>query len=190
MESPGKYQICLPQGKWYDYWSGTEVKQAAPLAAVAPEDATTYQIVESVPELGKLPVFVRAGAILPRQPLVQSTAETPRGSLSLEIYPGEDCRGTLYADDGHSMAYARGGYLRQTVRCAVTERGLTVSFDARAGTFQPWWKSLDIVVHGWDGGARATLAGSDVASKPQQAHELHLVIADQVGAAELVITRP
>jgi hypothetical protein len=65
-----------------------------------------------------------------------------------------------------------------------------VSFDAREGSFQPWWKSLDIVVHGWDGGAHAKLAGSDVASRNAQAHELHVVVADQAGPAELVITRP
>ena len=72
------------------------------------------------PRLDRLPVFVRAGTILPRQPLVQSTQQKPEGPLSLDMYPGDDCDGVLYADDGHSMAYAGRGFLRQRLRCAAT----------------------------------------------------------------------
>ena len=55
-----------------------------------------------------MPVYVRAGAILPRERLVQSTAQTPAGPLALEIYPGEYCHGTLYDDDGKTYAYEGG----------------------------------------------------------------------------------
>ena len=80
LESPQPYKVCLPAGRWYDYWTG------APLS----------QSITVTPALDRLPVFVRAGAILPTQPLVQSTSQTPQGPLSLDVYPGDDCRGTIY----------------------------------------------------------------------------------------------
>jgi alpha-glucosidase len=94
-----------------------------------------------------------------RAPLVQSTSQTPDGPLELDVYPGEDCQGVLYADDGHSMAYIKGGYARQTVRCSMTANGVTVTFDKREGAYQPWWKAVRIVVHGWQGGGAAKMAG-------------------------------
>ena len=57
-------------------------------------------------------MFVRAGTILPRQPLVQSTMQVPQGPLELDVYPGEDCRGELYFDDG---VHITGPSLRQSI---------------------------------------------------------------------------
>ncbi len=98
----------------------------------------TAQTVSAVPSLASLPVYVRAGTILPRQPLVQSTADKPQGPLSLEIYPGDDCHGVLYADDGHTLGYQRGGYLRQELRCSASADELKIRFEARSGDFHPW----------------------------------------------------
>ena len=116
------------------------------------------------PRLDRLPVFVRAGTILPRQPLVQSTAQTPVGALQLDVYPGADCAGTLYEDDGHSLAYTRRGYLRQAVRCALTPQGLSIDFAARDGNFAPWWTKIAITVHGWSRAASVRLAGKPIAA--------------------------
>lgn len=158
-ESPQVYDVCLPAGGWYDYWTG--MRAGAPESAVAgPIQSATQAVpathalgdrVAEKPQLDRLPVFVRAGTILPRQPLVQSTAQTPSGSLMLDIYPGDDCIGTLYEDDGQSLAYTRRGFLRQTVRCTVTPAGMSIDFGAREGDFQPWWTSIAITVHGWSG---------------------------------------
>ena len=115
--------------------------------------------------------LVRAGAIVPRQPLVQSTAETPDGPLELDVYPGDDCGGTLYADDGHSMAYQGDGYARQTVRCTVTDKGISVTFGKRQGSFAPWWKAVRVVVHGWQGKGSATLGNNDVPASADAANE-------------------
>jgi alpha-glucosidase len=152
LESPQAYQICLPAGRWYDYWTGEPA--AVTSAAVG---APAAQMIRATPALDRLPVFVRAGAILPGQALVQSTSEKPQGPLSLDVYPGDDCRGTIYADDGHSMAYAEQGYLRQRVRCVQTDAGIDIDFDAREGRFQPWWHQVTVRVHHWAGGARVFL---------------------------------
>src|SRR5690242_20491781 len=80
MESPQDYDVCLPAGGWYDYWTGKAVAGTGGKgvdAGVAAEAQTGSGAGETkiteTPALDRLPVFVRAGAILPRQPVVQST---------------------------------------------------------------------------------------------------------------------
>ncbi len=129
-ESPKDYKVCLPAGGWYDYWTGqpvTEIKFTAPN------------------RLDHVPLYVRAGTILPRQPLTQSTMIKPTGALSLDVYPGQDCRGEIYLDDGISI---KGDSLRQTITCSVTPRGVSLNFGPRTGKFRPWWKQIAVTVHG------------------------------------------
>ena len=149
-ESPYPYDICLPAKGWYDYWTGAQL---------------TAEKTSKTPRLDHLPVFVRPGTILPRQPLVQSTSEPPQGPLQLDIYPGEDCRGELYLDDGVSIA---GPSLRQTISCTMTARGVSLRFGARVGSFRPWWKAITVTVH--------------------RAHPTHKIIADQPGPATIEIS--
>jgi alpha-glucosidase len=144
MESPEAYDVCLPPGGWFDYWTGERVTGAA--AGTLGGDGASH--ISEVPSLDKLPVFVRAGTILVRQPLVQSTSQTPNGPLGLDIYPGDDCSGTIYVDDGHSMAFQKGQYLRQVIRCASTPGGaLVITIEPRQGNFAPWWKQMHVLVH-------------------------------------------
>jgi len=169
LESPQAYEICLPAGHWYDYWTGEPVTARIKLT----------------PALDRLPVFVRAGAILPSQPLVQSTSQTPQGPLSLDVYPGDDCRGTIYADDGHSMAYAHQGYLRQRIHCVQTGTGVELSFDAREGRFQPWWHQVEVRVHHWKGGAQAFLDGKRIADPVARSGIVRVTIDDPSGESQL-----
>lgn len=170
-ESPDPFTICLPDGGWFDYWTGLPV--------------TESKLTES-PKLDDLPVFVRSGTILPRQPLVQSTSVTPNGPLSLDIYPGPDCSGTLYFDDGLSV---NGPSLRQTVHCAVTANGLALQFDRREGLFQPWWNAIAVTVHGWDGAGSAKAAGASKAVIDRSARTIAFTIPDQPKASVIDIDR-
>ena len=172
LESPQPYSICLPAGQWYDYWTG------APAAA---------QQLPITPVLNRLPVFVRAGAILPGQALTQSTSETPQGPLTLDVYPGEDCRGTIYADDGHSMAYTRQIYLRQQVSCTQTASGIDIDFGSREGGYQPWWHQVTVRVHHWTRGAQALLNGNRVTDPVEKDGMLSVTVADTRGKSRLSI---
>jgi len=172
-ESPQTYDVCLPAGGWYDYWTGLRAGTPEP-AAAGPIQSATQAVptehargdrVAETPRLDRLPIFVRAGTILPRQPLVQSTAETPTGPLMLDIYPGTECVGTLYEDDGTTLAYARRDFLRQTVRCTVTPKGLSIDFDAREGLFKPWWTQITVTVHGWQGQGRTMQGGRKIVTQ-------------------------
>ncbi|MDE2159702.1 MAG: DUF5110 domain-containing protein, partial [Burkholderiales bacterium] len=173
-ESPAPYTVQLPGPGWTDYWSDARV--------------SGDRVVET-PTLERLPVYVRPGAIIPRQPLVQSTSQTPSGPLEIAVYPGPDCAGTLYDDDGISLAYRRGDYLRQRLRCTAAPGALTLDFAAREGRHRPWWHSIEVVVHGWDGAApQATLDGRPVDARLDAAtHRLTLVLPDPGGPARLVI---
>src|SRR5207253_5187645 len=103
---------------------------------------------KSRPALGELPVLVRGGAIVPHQPVVQSTSEVPRGPLELRVYPGPDCRGSLYMDDGVTFDYQKGAFLRIAFKCMDEPDKVAFRTEAAEGTYAPWFTSLRIVVHG------------------------------------------
>jgi alpha-glucosidase len=182
LESPQAYPICLPAGRWYDYWTGEPAAAKLVSSAIG---APVTQVLSVTPALDRLPVFVRAGAILPGQALVQSTSETPQGPLSLDVYPGDDCRGRIYADDGHSLAYTRQEYLRQRVRCAQTDAGIDIDFDAREGRFQPWWHQVTVRVHHWEGGAQAFLDRKHIVDPVVRDGVLSVTLDDPTGKSRL-----
>jgi alpha-glucosidase len=198
LESPQTYDVCLPAGGWYDYWTGLRTGTPEPTTQ-GPIQSATQAVptahsngdrVRETPRLDRLPVFVRAGTILPRQPLVQSTAQTPSGPLMLDIYPGADCMGTLYEDDGTTLAYQRRGFLRQKVTCAMTPNGLSIAFDAREGSFKPWWSQVTVTVHGWTTAATATVNGKRVASMVDSAGQtVAFTMAAPVKASTIVVAR-
>jgi len=197
-ESPQTYDVCLPAGGWYDYWTGLRTGTPEPTTQ-GPIQSATQAVptarsngdrVSETPRLDRLPVFVRAGTILPRQPLVQSTAQTPSGPLMLDVYPGADCVGTLYEDDGTTLAYQRRGFLRQKVTCAMTPNGLSIAFDTREGSFKPWWSQVTVTVHGWTTAATATVNGKRVASMVDSAGQtVAFTMAAPVKASTIVVAR-
>jgi alpha-glucosidase len=134
------------------------------------------------PTLETLPVFVRAGSIVPMQPLVQSTAIKPDGPLTLRVYPGPDCKGSLYFDDGASLDYRRGDSLRLHFTCTETPQGVQLKISPREGSFAPWWSSIEVVVYGWNAAsASATIDGHATTTAPAvdaQAHTITLNFAD------------
>jgi alpha-glucosidase len=145
------YSVALPPVGWYDYWTGARVdgatgRKAIDNSSIAQPEVRLHNSART------LPVFVRAGAIVPEQPLVQSTEETPEGPLTLRVYPpvagGKACRGSLYLDDGVSYDFRKGEFLRMGFRCEVTAQGLTVKVDPHEGAFAPWWTELSIEVYG------------------------------------------
>jgi alpha-glucosidase len=182
LESPAPYQGCLPRGVWYDYWSGKKVSSPA----AGNGDAQRLNI---TPNITSLPVFIRAGSIIPRQPLVQSTAETPAGPLTLDVYPGENCHGILYWDDGHSMAFKHDGYLRQRIRCTRRLDELDVQFEAREGQFKPWWHQLAVRIHDWHGAVVARLDGKPVPDAAvTKSGVVEVMLADTLNSATLSLT--
>jgi len=152
----GGYEVHLPPGIWYDYWNGARLDRRVAVGArdmEIPDAARALKPIFVTPGLGDLPVYVRAGAIVPMQPLVQSTEETPDGPLTLRVFPaapGEACEGDVYADDGKSFDFRKGAYLRLHITCSVGADGaLTVSIPQAEGSFRPWWKAFRVEAVGF-----------------------------------------
>ena len=173
-ESPYPYSITLPGDGWYDYWTGVRLAGA--------------KVVET-PELERLPVFVRPGAILVRQPLTESTHRRPDGPLEIDVYPGANCHGELYLDDGISFDYRDGGYLRRTISCRAAAGLTTIEFGARSGSYRPWWTGIDVVLHGVPAVPRMTRSGKRAVSGTYEAGHatwrVHLV--DDAGPMSIAV---
>ena len=138
-------EIDLPPGEWYDYWSGGKFQGGTDIRVE--------------PALNVVPLYVRAGAIIPEQPLVQNTGEKPDGPLELRVYPGSDCGGSIYLDDGRSFDYQKGNVLRVSYTCAVTPGSVTVKIGAADGPFAPWWSQVQLEVFGVVQRPQQVLAG-------------------------------
>ena len=95
--------IYLPQGQWIDYWDGRVVTVAA----------QGKQIDQQV-TLERLPVMVRAGAILPMYPVALYDGQVAKDVLTLDIYPYGKSAFTLYEDDGETRQYQSGQFSTQT----------------------------------------------------------------------------
>jgi alpha-glucosidase len=103
----------------------------------------------------------------------------------VDVCPGDDCRGTIYADDGHGMAYAQQGYLRQTSTLCADGRRDRSRFDTREGRFQPWWHQVAVRVHHGKGGAQAFLDSKRIADPVTGEGALHVTIDDPSGESRV-----
>jgi len=88
--------LYLPGAKWYDFWTGRVLAGGRAVDAPAP--------------LERMPLYVRAGAILPMGPDVQYAAEKPAEPIELRIYRGADGSFTLYEDENDNYNYEKGAY--------------------------------------------------------------------------------
>ncbi len=147
LESPAPYEVKLPGEGWYDYWSGRRLAGAS---------------VTETPDIARLPVFVRPGAVLFKQPLTQSTDEVPSGPLTLDIYPGSDGEAGLYTDDGQSLDYRKGVFFRRKVTLSGTAGTIRLMLSATEGDHRPWWSAYQVVVHGVGQVSQVSIDGHSV----------------------------
>ena len=113
-----------------------------------------------------LPVYVRAGAIIPMEPLVESTSEIPVGPLTLRVYAGDNCFGELYQDDGKSFAFEKGGFLRESFACRLKSNSMRLRIGSREGTYPAWWKEIHVEIYGWTPAKGQIIVNSAAANVP------------------------
>ena len=110
----------LPQGTdWYDFWTNTRMKGG---------QSVTIQAT-----LDQVPMYVRAGSILPLGPEMQYVGEKPWDNLELRVYPGADGSFVLYEDEGDNYNYEKGVYSTITFQWNDKSKILTIS--QRKGDF-------------------------------------------------------
>jgi alpha-glucosidase len=134
-------KVWFPAGAWYDFHTGALLQGAQ----------------ERVVELSidVLPVYVKAGSVVPLQSLVQSTAEKPSGTLALHVYKGDAVtQSTYYEDDGESFDYQKGAYYKRAITYDGQARRIRIG--AVEGSYKSKFDKLEIVLHGF--GDRPSLA--------------------------------
>ncbi len=111
--------VYLPEGDWYDYWSDERLAGGRTIRAAA--------------DLNVIPLYVRAGSIVPTGPDVQYADQDPAGPIRLKIYPGRDAEFTLYEDEGDSYDYEQGAFSTIDLHWSDREERLTIG--PRSGSY-------------------------------------------------------
>ena len=111
--------VYLPAGTWYDFWRGTSTAGAKTITASAPQDT--------------IPVYVKAGSIVPIGPLVQYATQKQPDTVEVRVYPGADGSFTLYEDEGNNYNYEKGSY--STIPFTWNNASQTLTIGNRQGTF-------------------------------------------------------
>jgi alpha-glucosidase/alpha-D-xyloside xylohydrolase len=104
--------VYLPKGDWYDWWNNTKI--------------TGGKNVNREVDLSVLPIYIRAGAIIPLDPIRQFTAQKVDGPTTLKVFTGADGEFMLYDDDGISQEYLKGKSTKTNISWNNKKRELTI----------------------------------------------------------------
>ncbi|MGC4000626.1 MAG: glycoside hydrolase family 31 protein [Anaeromyxobacter sp.] len=149
-------KVHLPAGDWFDVRTGAKVAGGRDVAPEPGKDTSVQ-------------VLARAGAIVPEGPVVQHTGELG-GALTLHVYPGPGCKGSVYADDGQTFAYRTGAYKRVEYRCTPQADGIAVAA-LSGGSATPWWTSTQVVIHGVPRAPKGVSGGTGKGPAPAVAYD-------------------
>jgi alpha-glucosidase len=98
--------------------------------------------------LRDLPVFVKAGSIIPMQSVIQNTTEKPDETLLLHVYAGKEPSSFLYyEDDGESYAFEKGAFCKRLITCDPAKKQIGIG--AQEGTFVSKFRKVKVVLHGF-----------------------------------------
>ena len=113
-------RVYLPDGtEWIDYWTGASLAGGQWIDASAP--------------ISRLPLYVRAGSIIPTTAPAEYTAAQVGKPVTVEVYPGADAEFTLYEDEGDSYDYEKG--ICSTIALKWTEKSKTLTVGRRKGEY-------------------------------------------------------
>ena len=114
------WECYLPEGAdWYDYWTNKKYTGGRYVTVDAPID--------------QMPIFVKAGCILPVAEGLTYASQKPEGAVKLMVYPGADAEFTLYEDEGNNYNFEKGAYATTKLIWNEKDRKLTV--EERQGSF-------------------------------------------------------
>jgi alpha-glucosidase (family GH31 glycosyl hydrolase) len=125
-----KRRLYLPAGSWYDFWTGEKVEGG--------------REVERAVDLATLPLYVRAGTILPLGPIKQYATEKVEEELEFAIYPGADGEFVLYEDDGVTFNCERGEFMRLRAAWNDRNRRLQLSLVGKSKMLPPHERTFSV----------------------------------------------
>ena len=112
-------RVYLPRATWYDFWTGKKIEGGKYVDAEAP--------------IEKLPLFVRAGSIIPMGPTMEWSTQKPADPIEIRVYPGADGDFTLYEDENDNYDYTKG--LHALIPIHWNDATKTLTIGARDGSF-------------------------------------------------------
>jgi len=115
--------VYLPEGVWFNYWTGEKYEGKSYHHVVAPLDT--------------IPLFVKAGAIIPMQPEMIYSGEKPVDVITLDVYPYGESKYDLYEDDNLSSNYKTGNFALTKITSSLSGSGLVLKMAKPAGAFKP-----------------------------------------------------
>ncbi|WP_414566748.1 MULTISPECIES: glycoside hydrolase family 31 protein [unclassified Anabaena] len=127
--------VYLPAGIWYDWWTGERYQGPTHILAHAP--------------LEKMPLYVRSGAIIPMQPVMQYVDELPVEHIRLKVWPGNGSY-TWFEDDGHSWEYQEQNFSLRNITVLTENQQTTVEISSRQGLWTPPPRQLIVELVGVD----------------------------------------
>ena len=127
-------KIYLPEGEWYHFFSGEKVNSG-------------HHVIETT--LEDLPVYAKAGAIIPMQNTVQTTQEKSDGTLRLHVYFGHTKTEQLYYEDnGSTYDFKDGSFYKRLIQFDGESNSITI--EAKEGNFESEFKTLKVYLHGFE----------------------------------------
>ena len=169
-------KIYLPEGEWFDLYNNKKYSAGV-------------HVVDS--PLERLPVFVKAGAIIPMQSLVQSLQEKPDDVLELHVYNGESSF-NFYEDDGASYDFEKGKFSQRKI--SVQQNKIALS--EKSGDFSSPFKRMKIYLHGFEELNEAEVNGKKIAVEKSSYRFLNPISnfdpfflgKDSIGSCEVFVT--
>lgn len=143
--------IYLPQGEWIDYFSG-KVYQGG--------QTITHQV--DLENWSDIPLFIKKGAIIPKQPVMNYIGEKKVDVVTVDVFPdAKETSFTYYDDDGATYSYEEGKYFRQVLSAQKNGARSTFKTSAVEGSFTPDVKYYLVKIHG-QSGKQVTLGGAEL----------------------------
>jgi len=149
-----RQRLWLPPGEWFEWSSGARLRGP--------------QVLDRTFALDELPVYVRAGAILPMQPRMERSDQRPVDPLILDVFPGDSGDARIYEDAGDSQGYESGAYTFTPISHRRTGATITLTVAPVEGSFPGMLRERGYEVRlerTWPP-ARVTWGGADVPYRP------------------------
>ena len=128
-------KVYLPEGNWYKLFNDKLFEGANEVITESPPD--------------KLPLFIKAGSIIPMQSAVQSASERPSETLFLNLFKGKQpSEFVYYEDDGETYDYKQGNYYKRAIKYDPTHSRLIL--EKPEGSFNSHFKKVKLILHGFD----------------------------------------
>ena len=129
-------KVYLPKGQWFDFFNGKQYQGEQEIMIECPLD--------------KLPVFAKAGSIIPMQTIIQSTSEKPSDTLFVHVYFGNEASVySYYEDDGSTYSYEKGTFLESEMSFQPDLKNIDIEA-LTSNSYTSKFKTITVILHGFE----------------------------------------